>query len=91
MRTVSSDILVIPLINRWKPFMKKLAFLACATFLAFSAPAFSKGSKGSSGLSYGGGKHSSSHSGTYVGGSGSSHKGGTYVNSRSGNAYGKHK
>lgn len=71
--------------------MNKLAVVACAVLLAFSAPAFSKGKKESSGPYYGGEKHSKEHRGTYVGGSGSSHKGGTYVNSATGNAYGKHK
>jgi hypothetical protein len=42
-------------------------------------------------MSYGGGHHTSSHSGTYVGGSGSSHKGGQYQNPSTGNQYGTHK
>ena len=39
---------------------------------------------------YGGGKHTTSHGGTYVGGSGSSHKGGHYIGPH-GHQYGRHK
>jgi len=38
---------------------------------------------------YGGGRHTSSHGGTYIGGSGSSHRGGHYVGPFGG--YGRHK
>lgn len=40
---------------------------------------------------YGGGKHTTSHGGTYPSGVGSSHKGGHYVNPNTGNHYGRHK
>ncbi len=41
---------------------------------------------------YGGGKHTTSHGGTYQGGQGgSSHKGGTYSNPKTNNQYGTHK
>jgi hypothetical protein len=41
---------------------------------------------------YGGGKHTTSHGGTYAGSTkGSSHKGGHYVNSKTYDTYGKHK
>ncbi|MBY0240173.1 MAG: hypothetical protein K2X55_12745 [Burkholderiaceae bacterium] len=71
--------------------MKKLAVALCAALVAFSTPAFSKGSMGGARPSYGGGHHSSSHGGHYAGGKGSSHKGGRYTNSKSANRYGKHK
>jgi hypothetical protein len=71
--------------------MKKFAVVTCAAILAFSTPAFAKGSKGGHRPSYGGGHHTSSHGGHYAGGSGTSHKGGHYVNNKTGNRYGKHK
>jgi len=40
---------------------------------------------------YGGGRHTSSHGGTYLGAFGSSHRGGHYRNVSSGNRYGRHK
>jgi hypothetical protein len=40
---------------------------------------------------YGGGHHTSSHSGYYSGGHGSSHRGGHYTNRKTYNTYGRHK
>jgi len=71
--------------------MKTMMTVTCAVLFAFSAPAYSKGSKGGPRPSYGGGHHTTSHGGHYAGGRGRSHKGGHYTNSASGGRYGKHK
>jgi len=48
--------------------------------------------KGSSRPFYGGGRHTTSHGGTFQGARpGSSHKGGKYRNPRTGDQYGQHK
>jgi hypothetical protein len=62
------------------------AFLACGLGMSSAALA-----KSGSRPVYGGGKHTSSHGGTYQGVGGSSHKGGTYKNPALGDRYGKHK
>ena len=62
------------------------AILACVLGMSSAVLA-----KGGARPVYGGGKHTSSHGGTYQGAGGSSHKGGTYKNPASGDRYGKHK
>ncbi|MEY9590580.1 putative membrane protein [Bradyrhizobium yuanmingense] len=64
--------------------------MALLTLFAFIEPAAARGGGHGGRVSYGGGKHTSSHNGSYVGGSGSSHRGGSYVNSATGNRYGTH-
>jgi hypothetical protein len=69
----------------------KHTVLIAISFIVFFCANIEVSAKGfSSRLYYGGGKHTSSHGGTYVGGYGSSHKGGHYIGPY-GHHYGKHK
>lgn len=73
---------------------KIIGKILAGTLLLFAltiVDADAKGGRSSVGrVYYGGGKHTTSHGGTYIGGVGSSHKGGTYINPSSGNRYGIH-
>lgn len=72
----------------------RIAALAASIFgvLLYSAvDVEARGGRGGGRIHYGGGKHTTSHGGTFRGGSGSSHRGGTYSNPYSGNRYGTHK
>ncbi len=65
--------------------LKHITALALVA-LILSTSAFAFGPR------YGGGRHTTSHGGSYSGGSGgSSHKGGTYNSPSGGHTYGKHK
>jgi hypothetical protein len=72
--------------------MGKIIIGALALFALAVVDADAKGGSRSSAprVYYGGGKHTTSHGGTFVGGTGSSHKGGTYSNPSSNDRYGIH-
>jgi hypothetical protein len=55
--------------------LKIIAIVACALCVSIAFDADAKGRSSGGRVSYGGGKHTTSHGGTFVGGSGSSHKG----------------
>jgi hypothetical protein len=66
--------------------MKALIAFIVAVVLTLAMPL---ASQARGGHSWGGGRHTKSHGGTYVGGVGSSHRGGHYVGPYGG--YGTHK
>lgn len=69
----------------------KYIILIAISLMVFFCGDIEVSAKGfSSRFYYGGGKHTSSHGGTYVGGHGSSHKGGHYIGPH-GHKYGRHK
>lgn len=71
--------------------MLKICLVCVLTLLV--TPVWARGGgHGGGRVHYGGGKHTTSHGGSYVGGSGgSSHKGGSYRNFSTGHQYGTHK
>lgn len=70
--------------------MKAFRLIALLCLLVVSTFTFAK--PRSSGPNYGGGKHTTSHGGTYSHSTGgSSHKGGTYHSPTGNSSYGKHK
>jgi hypothetical protein len=69
--------------------MRTLALLLGFSVFLLAPALFAKGS---SRPFYGGGRHTTSHGGTFRGaGPGSSHKGGKYRNPRTADRYGQHK
>jgi len=70
---------------------KLIAIAACVLMIFFTVEADAKGRSSAGRVNYGGGKHTTSHGGTYIGGSGTSHKGGRYISPTGKNLYGTHK